>query len=173
MGTKAGTVTDWLSSEFAGGGEDVGGSPRRLLVDLSGGQLGGGGWRGSFPPQLSYFLGGGEEGNSGPAEKRRRGRTRKGFPSAMEPRIAESVSRASDTQGSPRGTGIVNAEIAPQLFFVSPSKPSQSRTYFNRIQKPQLCTAIIVFPPFFSPCFKIHAAKTDSRVVKQLTLIGC
>lgn len=120
MGTKAGTVTDWLSSEFAGGGEDVGGSPRRLLVDLSGGQLGGGGWRGSSPPQLSYFLGGGEEGNSGPAEKRRRGRTRKGFPSAMEPRIAESVSRASDTQGSPRGTGIVNAEIAPQLFLSPP-----------------------------------------------------
>lgn len=55
MGTKPGTVTDWLSSEFAGCGEDVGGSPRRLLVALSGGHLGGGGWQGSFFPSLPIF----------------------------------------------------------------------------------------------------------------------
>lgn len=116
MGTKPGTVTDWLPSELAGCGGDVGGSPRRLLVALSAGHLGGGGWQGKLFPQPSYFLGG-EGGNSGPAEKKRRGRTRKGFPGAMEPRIAGSVSRATDTQGSPRGTGLVTAGITPQLFF--------------------------------------------------------
>lgn len=115
MGTKPGTVTDRLPSELAGCGGDVGGSPRRLLVALSAGHLGGG-WQGQLFPQPSYFLGG-EGGNSGPAEKKRRGRTRKGFPGAMEPRIAGSVSRATDTQGSPRGTGLVTAGITPQLFF--------------------------------------------------------
>lgn len=34
----------------------------------------------------------------------------------MEPRIAGSVSRATDSQGSPQGTGLVTAGIAPQLF---------------------------------------------------------
>lgn len=118
MGTKPGTVTDRLPSELAGCGGDVGGSLRRLLVALSAGHLGGG-WQGQLFPQPSYFLGG-EGGNSGPAEKKRRGRTRKGFPGAMEPRIAGSVSRATDTQGSPRGTGLVTAGITPQLFFPGP-----------------------------------------------------
>lgn len=68
-----------------------------------------------FSPSLPIIWGG-EGGNSGAAEKRRRGRTREGFPSAMEPHIAGNVSRASDTQGSPRGTGLVTAGIAPQLF---------------------------------------------------------
>lgn len=34
----------------------------------------------------------------------------------MEPRIAGSVSRATDSQESPQGTGLVTAGIAPQLF---------------------------------------------------------
>lgn len=34
----------------------------------------------------------------------------------MEPRIAGSVSKETDTQESPQGTGLVTAGIAPQLF---------------------------------------------------------
>lgn len=132
--------------------------------------------RAAIFPQPSYFFGG-EGGNSGPAEKRRRGRTRKGFPSAMEPRIAESVSRASDTPGSPRGTGLVTADIAPQLSFppalLYPGPILIAYTRHSFVP-PSFCFFVffIIIISFFSPRFKIHISKSHSRVVKQLTLIA-
>lgn len=48
----------------------------------------------------------------------------------MEPRIAGSVStNATDTQESPQGTGLVTAEITPQLF---------QDLFYSRSDAPQL-----------------------------------
>lgn len=112
VGTKGGTVAERLLSELTGCGGDVGGRPGRLLlVAVSGASLCGG----AFSSPFSFFWKAG--GNSYPAEKKSRETSEKGFPSTMEPRTAGSVSRAPDARGSPRGTGLVTAGIAPQLCF--------------------------------------------------------
>lgn len=123
VGTEPGTVTDWLCSEWGCGG----GEPRTVAGRSEWGDLGGGFGRCG----RGFRCCGAEE----------TGRTRAGFPSAMEPRTAESVSSAPDSPGSLQGMGLSLLTSHPNFSLHT----SLTRTYFNRILTSQLCTAIIVF----------------------------
>lgn len=86
--TRPGAVNGGLSSKLTSCLGDVGGSSRRLGVAQN--RAAGA----SFPPTLRgifYLL-----------WNTKRERSQEGFPSTMEPRTAGSVSRAEDTQESPR-----------------------------------------------------------------------
>lgn len=112
--TKTGALNDWLPSKLTGCFGNVGGSPRRLGVARN---------RAAEAFFIHFW------GIFYPAGKTKWERSQKGFPSTMEPRIAGSVSRATDSQESPQGTGLVTAGIAPQLF---------QDLFYSRADAPQL-----------------------------------